>query len=263
VSLPPPSETATAVVTGASSGIGAAFARDLAARGHHVTLVARRRDRLEELAAELGDGRAAVVPADLADSAARDALAAEIDASGRAVEVLVNCAGFGVYEPFVHSDRAREIEQVRVLVEAVVDLTHRWLPGMVDRGRGAVLIVSSISGFTPATYNAGYAAAKSHALYLGEALHEEVAADGVAVTVVCPGPVRSEFQATSDAHFTDRMPGPVWVDPETVAAAGLAAAEANKRVVIPGGRAVRAAFAGNRYAPAGLALKVTKRLMAR
>jgi short-subunit dehydrogenase len=263
VSLPPPADTATAVVTGASSGIGAAFARDLAARGHHVTLVARRRERLEQLAAELGEGRAAVIPADLGDPPARDALAAEVERSGRAVEILVNCAGFGVYGTFVESDHARELEQVRVLVEAVVDLTHRWLPGMVQRRRGAVIIVSSASAFTPATYNAGYAAAKAHTLFLGEALHEEVADDGVAVTVVCPGPVKTGFQESSDPQFTERMPGFTWVSAERVAADGLAGAEADRRVVIPGGPAVRAAFAPNRYAPPGLALKVTKRLMTR
>jgi uncharacterized protein len=260
--LPPPSPQATAVVTGASSGIGEQFARQLAARGHHVTLVARRRDRLEALAAELGGPeRAAVAATNLAADPSRDALAETVTRGGREVEVLVNCAGFGVYEPFAASDRGRELEQVRLLVEAVVDLTHRWLPGMVARRRGAVITVSSSSGFTPAPYNAGYAAAKAHALFLSEALHEEVAEHGVTVSAVCPGPVRTGFQATSDAAFSERIPAALWVSAERVAADGLAAAEAGKRLVIPGGPAVRAAFAGNRYAPIPLVLEVTKRLM--
>ncbi len=248
------------MVSGASSGIGEQLARALSARGHHVTLVARRADRLERLAAELGDATA--LAADLADADARDALAAKLDAGGRTVEVLVNCAGFGVYEPFYRSPRQRELEQLRLLAEAPMDLMHRWLGGMVQRRRGAIINMSSTSAFQALPYNAGYAAAKSYLLLLSEALHAEVGELGVTVTAVCPGPVPTEFQATSDATFAEKLPKAVWVSAERVAQDALRGAERGARVVIPGGPLARAAFAPNRYAPRGLALAVSKRLMA-
>jgi hypothetical protein len=261
MALPAPASTSTALVTGASSGIGEQLARALAARGHHVTLVARRAERLARLAAELHD--AAVLPTDLADAAARDALVAAVDGGGRVVEVLVNCAGLGVFEPFHRSRRERELEQVRVLVEAPMDLTHRWLPGMVERRRGTIINLSSVSGFQALPYNAGYAAAKSYLLLLSEALHAEVAEFGVTVTAVCPGPVRTEFQATNDVAFAEKLPKAVWVSAERVAQDTLNGAERGARVVVPGGPMVRAAFAPNRYAPRGLALAISKRIMAR
>jgi uncharacterized protein len=260
MSLPEPRESSTALVTGASSGIGEQLARALAGRGHHVTLVARRAERLEHLAAELQD--ASVIPTDLADIVKRDALAAAVDGGGREVEVLVNCAGLGVFGPFYRSSRERELEQVRLLAEAPMDLMHRWLPGMVDRRRGVVINVSSTSGFQALPYNAGYAAAKSYLLLLSEALHAEVAEFGVTVTAVCPGPVPTEFQEVNDAAFTERLPKPLWVSAERVAQDALHGAERGIRVVVPGGPVIRAGFAPNRYAPRGLALAVAKRIMA-
>ena len=141
-----------------------------------MTLVARREERLRALAEELAREhgvRAEVVPCDLADAAARDAMVAAVADRGLTVEILVNNAGFGVYEPFAESDRARELEQVRVLVEAVVDLTKRWYPDMVGRGRGAVLNVSSTSALQPLPYNATYAAAKAYVQLFSEALWAE------------------------------------------------------------------------------------------
>lgn len=264
MALPQPSATSTALVTGASSGIGDAFARQLSARGHHVTLVARRRDRLDALAAELGGKeRAAVAPADLADAEARDGLAARVGDGKRAVEILVNCAGFGVYDPFASSDAARELEQVRVLVEAVTDLTHRYFGPMTERGRGAVVNLSSTSAFQALPYNAGYAAAKAYVLLLSEALHAEGAEHGVTVTAVCPGPVPTEFQRASDAAFAEKLPKALWVSPERVAEDALAAAEAGKRTVIPGGLVTQAAFGPNRYMPTAITNPVSKRLMAK
>ena len=256
MALPEPKDGSTALVTGASSGIGEQLARQLSARGHHVTLVARRQDRLEKLAAELGN--ASVQAADLARQAQRDELFAALE---RDVEILVNCAGFGVYEPFTESDRERELQQVRLLVEAVVDLTHRYLPGMVKRGRGAVINLSSTAGFQPLPYNAGYAAAKSHILLLSEALSAELHGTGVSVTAVCPGPVPTEFQAVSGAKFAEKLPKVTWVSPERVARDALRAASKGKRVVIPGGPHVKLSFAPNRRFPSGLSLPVTRRLM--
>jgi short-subunit dehydrogenase len=259
VSIPAPSDSSTAVVTGASSGIGEQLARALSARGHHVTLVARRSERLERLAGELGN--AAVAPADLTEPAARDGLAAAVEEAGLAVEVLVNCAGFGVYQPFYQSARFRELEQIRLLAEAPMDLMHRWLPPMVERSRGAVINMSSTAGFQALPYNAGYAAAKSYLLLLSEAVHAEVAGFGVTVTCVAPGPVATEFQEVSEAEFADKLPKFTWVSPERVAQDALRATERGDRVVIPGGRVVEATFGTNRYAPRGVALSVAKRLM--
>lgn len=265
MSLPDPQPTSIALVTGASSGIGQQFARQLAAAGHRVALVARSGDRLAALAAELGgEERAIPIAADLAVAADRDRLAERVSELGADVEILVNCAGYGIYAPFAQAGREREIGQVRLLVEAVVDLMARFLPGMAERGSGAVINVSSTSAFQPLPYNAGYAAAKGYVLMLSEAVHAEVKDRGVTVTAVCPGPVPSGFQEASDAgYFAERLPKFTFVTPERVARDGLRAAGRGKLSVIPGGPHVRASFAPNRRLPRRLVLPVTKRMMAR
>jgi short-subunit dehydrogenase len=238
MSLPSPRPTATAVITGASSGIGAALARGLAARGHGVTLVARREAALRDLADELAAAhgvRADIITADLADPAARDALAAAVESRGLEVDVLAANAGFGSYQPFVEADRARELEQVRVNVESVVDLASRWTPGMAQRRAGAVLITSSVSGFQPLPGNATYSAAKAFSLTFAEALHQELAPSGVTVTALCPGPVRSGFQDASGAHeYANTLPGFMFRSVEQVAEAGIEGLERGRRVVVPG-----------------------------
>src|SRR3954452_23515315 len=146
MAIPTPEDGSTALITGASSGIGAALARALAARGHGVTLVARSEDKLRSLAGELSSAhgvRAEVVACDVTDPAARDRLAEAVEAAGLRVDVLANNAGFGTYKPFAEVDRESLIEETRVNTEAVVDLTSRSLPGMVQRGQGGVLIPSS------------------------------------------------------------------------------------------------------------------------
>ena len=214
--LPPPSPGLIALITGASSGIGEHFAHQLSARGHRVAVVARREDLLTKLAEELGGpDRAVVVTADLSVPEDRDRLAARLEELGAQVEVLVNNAGFGVYRSFTNSGRDAEIRQVRVLVEAPVDLMARFLLGMVKRGRGAIINMSSTAGFQALPLNAGYAAAKAHLLLLSEAVHTEVEDQGVAVRVVAPGPVRTGFQEASDAaYFAERMPKFTFVPPE-------------------------------------------------
>ena len=265
MSLPQPSSESIALVTGASSGIGEQFARQLAEMGHRVALVARREDRLRELATELGgDDRAVVIAADLAVAEDRDRLASRIDELGAQVEILVNNAGYGIYKAFVEEGREAELQQVRLLVEAVVDLMARYLPGMRSRGRGAIINMSSTAGFQPLPYNAGYAAAKSHVLMLSEAVHEEVKDRGVTITAVCPGPVPSGFQEASDAgYFAEKLPKFTFVEPERVARDALRAAARGQISVIPGGPQVRVAFAPNRKLPRWLVLPVSKRLMAR
>jgi short-subunit dehydrogenase len=246
-------------VTGASSGIGEAMARELASRGYGVTLVARREDALRSLAASLSGVRAEVVACDLADRAARDRLAAAVEASGLTVDVLFNNAGFGIYEDFVSSSREKELEMAEVNVMAVVDLTSRYLPGMVSRGRGAVINTCSTSAFQPIPGNAGYAAGKAFALSLTEALHEETRGTGVTVTALCPGPVRSGFQDASGAHdFAETLPGMMWRSPADVAVAALDGASRGKRVVVPGLPNRVGGMAG-RFTPRSVLLRVLSR----
>jgi short-subunit dehydrogenase len=265
MSLPPPSDRSLALVTGASSGIGEQFARQLAQRGHRVAIVARREARLTELANELG-GTDKVIPiaADLTETADRDRLAKRIEELGAEVDVLVNNAGFGIYKPFGEAGREQEVYQVRLLVEAVVDLMARYLPPMISRGRGAVINMSSSAGLQALPYNAGYSAAKSYVLTLSEAVHAEVKDRGVTVTAVCPGPVRTGFQEASDAgYFAERLPKFTFVAPERVAQDALEAADRGRISVIPGGPQVKLALGPNRRLPRAVVLPVSKRLMAR
>jgi hypothetical protein len=265
MSLPPPAPDTIALITGASSGIGEQYARQLSARGHRVALVARREDRLATLAEELGGQEHAVaITADLSVADDRDRLAAQLAELGTSVEILVNNAGYGIYRPFVESRRQAELDQVRLLVEAPVDLMARYLPGMVERRRGAIINMSSSAGFQPLPYNAGYSAAKAYLLTLSEALHAEVKEHGVTVTVVAPGPVPSGFQEASDAgYFAERLPKFTFVAPERVARDALTAAERGRISVIPGGAHVKAALVPNRRLPRWLVLPVSKRMTAR
>ncbi|HEX2015829.1 MAG TPA: SDR family oxidoreductase [Solirubrobacteraceae bacterium] len=265
MALSAPSADTTALVTGASSGIGLEFARALAARGHGVTLVARRAERLEELADELRTRfsvRAEVIPTDLSDQDACANLVEEIARRGLTVDVLVNNAGFGIYSAFARSDLQREFEQLAVLIGAVVQLNGLILPGMVQRGQGTIINVSSTAGLQPLPGNGTYAACKAFVLFHSEAMHSELRGSGVTVTAVCPGPVRTGFQETSEPLFADRLPKFVWRSPERVARDGLRAAERGKRMVIPGGPVVRAFFGPNRVMPTWLTLPVARRLMA-
>jgi short-subunit dehydrogenase len=265
MTLPEPSPESIALVTGASSGIGEQFARQLSEMGHRVALVARREDRLKELSEELGGpDRAIPIAADLASAEDRDRLAERIEELGAEVDVLVNNAGYGIYTAFAEQGRDAELKQVRLLVEAVTDLMARFLPRMRSRGRGTIINMSSTAGFQALPYNASYAAAKAYVLMLSEAVHEEVKEHGVTVTAVCPGPVPSGFQEASDAsYFAEKLPKFTFVEPERVARDAIRAAARGQISVIPGGPQVRAAFGPNRKLPRWLVLPVSKRLMAR
>jgi len=228
----------TAVVTGASSGIGAAIARELAARGHGVTLVARRAARLEELAAELaGTGvRAEVAPADLADPNDRRRLASDLGDGDLEVAGLVNNAGLSTTGAVHNGDVHDELRMVEVDVAAVVDLTTRLLPAMVERGRGAVLNVASTAAFQPLPGQAGYGASKAFVLSYTRALGGELRGTGVTATTLCPGPVHTEFGEV--AGFTPdevgMLPSFAWESPEAVASAGVEGMVRGHTVVVPG-----------------------------
>lgn len=264
MALPPPGPDSTCLVTGASSGIGAEIARCLAARGLGVTLVARREDRLRALAGELAAAhgiRAEVVAADLADADRRAALPGELAGRGLTVDVLVNNAGFGTTGPVHRADPAREVEMVRVDVEAVADLCTRFLPGMVERRRGAVLNVASTAAFQPLPGQAGYSAAKAFVLSYTQALRAELAGTGVTVTALCPGPVETEFARTSglgEEDASSALPRFMWVPAPAVAEAAVDGLARGRAVVIPGAANRFTAVAGH-LAPRSLLLPLVAR----
>ena len=261
--LPAPSVSNTALITGASSGIGAAVATEFASRGYSLILVARREERLRTLANELSsehDVDAEIVVADLSKEEERDRLQSELGGRGRAVEVLVNNAGFGHQADFARSPRERMVEMVRVNVEAVVDLTSRFITPMVERGRGSIINIASTSAFQPLPGSAVYAASKSFVLSFSEAIRTELRGSGVTVTAVCPGPVRTEFMASAEVPgVEDRTPGIVWMSAEDIARHAVDGAAHDKRVVVPGTLNRAGALVGQ-HSPRAIALPLIGRI---
>jgi uncharacterized protein len=220
----------TALVTGASAGIGEEFAKQLAARGHDLILVARRKDRLEELAEQLPT-TAHVIECDLGSEAAR--LPDQVAKLGVDVDLLVNNAGFGLRGHFADLDADREAEMVRVNCEAVVTLTHAFVPAMVQRRHGGVITVASTAGLQPLPYETTYAATKAFAISFMEALSMELRDTGVRCLVVNPGPVKTEWQSVAGYDENTRiMPG--MITAEQCAADALRAYDRGRRSVIPG-----------------------------
>jgi short-subunit dehydrogenase len=262
VGLPEPSVSSTALVTGASSGIGAAIAKELASRGHSVALTARREERLQSLATDLTSehGVAAdAVACDLGEPAERERLADELRARGRTVEVLVNNAGFGHQADFSTSPRERMVEMVRLNIEAVVDLTSRFLAPMTERGRGTIINIASTAAFQPLPGSAVYAASKSFVLSFSEAIRTELRGSGVTVTAVCPGPVRTEFtEVAGVGGVEDRTPGAVWMSAEDIARHAVDGARHDRRVVVPGTLNRATALAGQ-HSPRSIALPLISR----
>jgi short-subunit dehydrogenase len=236
MAFPPAQEGSTALITGASSGIGEEFARQLAARGHGLFLVARRAERLQALADDLErlhGIRAEVAAADLENPDEVEALPGKVAERGLEVEILVNNAGFTTVGD-VHENPDRQLGMVRVNVEALVALTTAWLPGMVERGRGAVIQVASVVSFYPAPVQAVYGATKAFVRSFSEAVSAELKGTGVTMTALCPGPVATEFLEAGG--FKNETPGPsfIWSSAADVAKAGIEGAEKGKRVVVPG-----------------------------
>ena len=214
------------LITGASSGIGEALARRLAAERRPVALVARRTDKMERLAGELRAAHGTyvqVLTSDLTKPGAGEALQAEVERRGIVVDWLVNNAGFGTHGRFHELPVAREVEEVQLNVGALVELTGRFLPAMVERRRGAVINVASVGGFGPGPFMATYCATKAFVLSFSESLAAETRGTGVHVLCVCPGFTRTEFQEKVDTFDTSAMPGFVWMTADQVAEQAIAA----------------------------------------
>ncbi|MFB6222070.1 MAG: SDR family NAD(P)-dependent oxidoreductase [Haloarcula sp.] len=230
--IPVVSDGGTALITGASEGIGRALAREFAARGHDVVLVARSREKLAQLSADLEQRGVTATPVvmDLDCAAAAEALYDEVTERGLDIGVLVNNVGVGTYGPFAESDIDAERTQLRLNVMLPVELTRLFLDEFDDGG--SILNVGSVAGFQPGPSLAGYYASKAYINSFSEALAEELRETSVDVTVVCPGPVDTEFQAR--AGMADSTVGSVTSNtPEAVASAAYEGTAAGETVVIP------------------------------
>lgn len=245
-----------AIVTGASAGIGAAYAERLARDAYDLVLVARRRDRLEELAGKLARAhgrRVDVLAADLTAGEGVRAVEARI-AAEPTLELLVNNAGFGTNGPFVDLDRDGEEEEVRLNVVALLRLTHAAAAAMKARGHGSVINVSSLAGFQPAPFNVTYGATKAFVNSFTQGLAEELRGSGVRLQLLCPGFTRTEFQDVAGVR-TDEIPDFAWMSAEAVVEISLAALARGELVVIPGAgnRVMGALF---RTMPSALARRI-------
>ncbi len=251
---PEPPAGKRALITGASSGIGEAFARQLARRGYSLVLVARRKDRLDALAGELTKdhaGSCEVLEADLCRAEAVSAVEKRLRQGD--VSLLVNSAGFGTQGAFAQLPLDRELEEIDVNVRALTRLTHAALQTMVPARRGAVINVASTGAFQPLPHMATYAATKAYVLSLSEALHEETKRQGVTVTCLCPGPVKTEFEQVAGVDESRLPVG--WTDPEKVVKAALKGAARGQAIVVPGGLN-RAGVAAVKLVPRFVARKI-------
>jgi uncharacterized protein len=251
-----------AVVTGASSGLGAIFADQLAQQGLSLVLAGRDRARLSAVAARVGevapDVDVELVVGDLGTDAGIEALVSHLD--GRAIDVLVNNAGFGTYGQFAEQDAGREHDLVAVNVDALVRLTHAVLPGMLARGRGGILNVASTIAFQPAPYQATYGASKAFVLSFSQALWAETRGSGVSVTALCPGPTRTGFVDALDADVSGTAIYQKLASPEPVVAAGLRALDRGRPVVVPGLRN-RVMATASRLSPGWVGALISGRML--
>ena len=243
-----PGEGKTALVTGASSGIGYELAKCFARDGYNLVLVARSADELQKIAAQLTSEHgvsAKVIVKDLSASTSPQEIFDEVQAEGIAIDILVNNAGFGTYGSFYETNLKNEIEMMQVNMVSPTHLTKLFLPGMIARGQGRILNVSSMGAFQPGPLIAVYCATKNYVLSFSEALAEELSGTGVTVTALCPGPVRTGFAKRAKTERTKAMIrglfNRIW-EPEDVAAVGYHGLMKGKTIVIPGKRYIIAAF---------------------
>ena len=251
--------TENALITGASAGIGLELARLFAADKSNLVLVARRKEKLEELAAELRGKEGIdvrVVAADLGRADAPQAIVDSLARDGVSIDVLVNNAGYGALGAFDQLDAARQVEMVQVNVAALTHLTRLVLPGMIERGRGGVLNVASTAGFQAGPFMAVYYATKAYVISFSEALHDEAAGRGVTVTCLCPGLTATEFAATAKLERSRMVKLPPMTAAE-VARIGYRAFRHGKLLVVTGWMNYLGTL-GSRYSPRFVARGVAK-----
>lgn len=230
------SRSRTALVTGASGGIGLELARVLAADGYNLALVARSGEKLRQIAQDLAENysiQVTVIVKDLSSPTAPEEILQSMDQKGLQVDLLVNNAGFGTYGPFYQADLAEELQMIAVNVTALTHLTRLFLPRMVARGSGKILNVASTAAFQPGPLMAVYYATKAYVLSFSEALSNELKGTGVTVTALCPGATASGFQSRARMETSRLFRGRL-MDAATVARIGYAGLKRNKTVVIPG-----------------------------
>ncbi len=261
MSLPSPDPDSTVLITGASSGIGTELARQLGRRGYNLELVARRKERLDELADEVRRSsgvRVHVRPANLAEEDARRELIDALGAGEAFVAGVCNNAGFGTYGRFQDLPLEHEITQVRLNVDAVHELTGAFLPEMLRRGTGAILNVGSVAGAQPLPGNATYSATKAFVNSFPEALHTDLAGTGVSCTALCPGPVETEFHESAGVgHVVGLGGGLLWDSAEETARAGIEGMLEGRRTVAPA-LTSRIMLLGGRLAPRSLLLPLAR-----
>ncbi len=241
-----------ALVTGASAGLGVEFARQLARRGHRLVLAARRKDRLDELAREVGNARAVAI--DLSREGAATSLMADIDANGETVDLLVNNAGFGLIGRFAELDAGRLRQMIDLNVGALTDLCRAAAPAMIERRSGAILNVASTAAFQPGPKMAVYFATKAFVLSLSEALHEELKPHGIEVSCLCPGPTRTEFGDVA-GFGGNGLFDKVAMNAARVVETGLRGLDANRAVVVAG-LINKVGAASTRFAPRSVVRKI-------
>ena len=241
-----------ALITGASAGLGVEFARQLSKRGHRLVLAARRKERLEELAKELGNARAVAIDLSKKDAAAK--LLADVAANGEEVELLINNAGFGLIGRFAELDAKRERQMIDLNVATLTDLCRAVAPQMIARKSGGILNVASTAAFQPGPKMAVYFATKAFVLSLSEALHEELKPHGVHVTCLCPGPTRTEFGDVA-GFGGNGMFDRVAMESPAVVKAGLHGLDKNRAVVVPG-VVNKIGAASTRFAPRSVVRKI-------
>ena len=257
----------TALITGASSGIGEAFAEAFAQHGLDLILVARTREKLDATAARLAkayDGRRIeVIAADLSLPQPGAALARKVAALGMSVDVLVNNAGFGLAAAFHENDAARQQQMITLNVNAVVDLAQTFIPAMLKRGAGAVINIASLAGFQPTPYMTVYGATKAFVLSFSEGLWAEYRGKGIAVIAVCPGPVDTAFfEATGNAKLRQAVPPGTMLSSQQVVAASLKALAQGRSFVVPGA-VMKIASLLPRLMPRAIVASVAARTMRR
>jgi short-subunit dehydrogenase len=241
-----------ALITGASAGLGVEFARQLSRRGHALVLAARRKDRIEALANELGDARAVAI--DLSKAGAAANLIADLDAEDERIELLVNNAGFGLIGRFAELDPERLRQMIDLNVGTLTELCRAVAPGMVKRRSGGIINVASTAAFQPGPRMAVYFATKAYVLSFTEALHEELKPHDVKVSCLCPGPTRTEFGEVAGFGGSATFER-VAMQPPEVVKAGLEGLERNHAVVVPG-VINKAIAASTRFAPRPIVRKI-------